>query len=210
VLLPLARHLDEDLRTRAYRAALHLGCTPERAKALAAAVAIQDVVDARSPRHVGATGHPDTTDLLQAIGPVSRALRHPTTIDTVRSAATVPAKPAGATETGGATGPGGAADTADATDAYGSAKTTGATKPVGTAKTAGPAWPAGATETRDATDPCGSAKTAGSAKPIGTADTARSAKPIGTADTARSAKPIGVADAVRSAEVAGPFLPWRR
>jgi len=236
VLLPLARHLDEDLRTRAYRAALRLGFAPARAKALAAAVAILDAVDAeaaggRTPRR---TGHPDTTDLLQEIGPVSRALRHPAAIDAVRTTATGPAKPAGATEPGSATGPGGTTETADATDTCGSGKT------ASTAKTAGPAWPGGTTETREATDTYGSAKptgtadtarsawpagtteAAGPAKPVGTADTARSAwpggtteaagpaKPVGAVDTACSAKPVGAVEAVRSVGAAGPLLPWRR
>ena len=46
-LLRLTRHLDEDLRRRAYDAALDLGHEAGRAKALAAAVAIQDAVATR-------------------------------------------------------------------------------------------------------------------------------------------------------------------
>ncbi|WP_215455237.1 MAB_1171c family putative transporter [Streptomyces sp. ATCC 21386] len=46
-LLRLTRHLDEDLRRRAYDAALDLGHEADRAKALAAAVAIQDAVATR-------------------------------------------------------------------------------------------------------------------------------------------------------------------
>ena len=99
VLLTLARHLDEDLRTRAHRAALRLGCTPARAKALAAAVAILDAIDAAGhpPRHDTTTGHPDTADLLQEIGPVSRALRHHDAIDAVRAAVRGEGKRAGTT-----------------------------------------------------------------------------------------------------------------
>ncbi len=46
-LLRLTRHLDQDLRRRAYDAALDLGHEPGRAKALAAAVTIQDAVATR-------------------------------------------------------------------------------------------------------------------------------------------------------------------
>ncbi|MDX2551450.1 MULTISPECIES: MAB_1171c family putative transporter [Streptomyces] len=46
-LLRLTRHLDEDLRRRAYDIALGLGHEPGRAKALAAAVTIEDAVAAR-------------------------------------------------------------------------------------------------------------------------------------------------------------------
>lgn len=46
-LLRLTRHLDDELRRRAYDAALALGNGPDRAKALAAAVTIQDAVAAR-------------------------------------------------------------------------------------------------------------------------------------------------------------------
>ncbi|MER7975399.1 DUF6545 domain-containing protein, partial [Streptomyces sp. NPDC096080] len=47
VLLPLARHIDEERRGRSHRAALSLGLEPERAKAAAAALAIQDAVAVR-------------------------------------------------------------------------------------------------------------------------------------------------------------------
>ncbi|MEV0633941.1 MAB_1171c family putative transporter [Streptomyces sp. NPDC050619] len=104
MLLPLARHLDEDLRARSYDAALGLGFAPDRAKALAAAVAILDAVDAesreggreegRGPRRE-AMGDPDTTDLLREIGAVSRALRRPAVIGAVRARAAVTARAAG-------------------------------------------------------------------------------------------------------------------
>ena len=103
VLLPLARHLDEDLRRRAHRAALRLGCTARRAKALAAAVAILDAVDSAGlpARHDAGTGHPDTADLLQEIGPVSRALRRRDEIDAVRAMVRGGGTEAGATEPAG-------------------------------------------------------------------------------------------------------------
>ncbi|NUT31204.1 MAG: hypothetical protein HOV84_35690 [Streptomyces sp.] len=101
VLLPLARHIDEDLRRRSYDAALALGRPPARAKALAAAVTIQDAADRRSrvPDGSGSNGPeipntPDTTDLLQEIGAVSRALRHPDEIEAVRAHTAAPAAPA--------------------------------------------------------------------------------------------------------------------
>ncbi|GAB2842441.1 hypothetical protein GCM10027074_06130 [Streptomyces deserti] len=85
VLLPLARHIDEERRRRAYDAALALGFEPGRAKALAAAVTIQDAVQARrrSPQSEG-TNESDTADLLQEIGAVSRALRRPEEVEAVR------------------------------------------------------------------------------------------------------------------------------
>ncbi|MBQ0830210.1 MAB_1171c family putative transporter [Streptomyces tagetis] len=89
-LLPLARVLDEDLRHRSYDAARALGHPPERARALAAAVAIADAVHARR-RHPGDTGRsadaPDTAALLREIGAVSRALRRPETLRAVRARA---------------------------------------------------------------------------------------------------------------------------
>jgi hypothetical protein len=93
VLLPLARHLDEDRRRRSYDAALALGFEPGRAKALAAAVAVQDAVEAgrRVPDGEGC-GDPDTTDLLQEIAAVSRALRHPDETAAVRTRAAAPAE----------------------------------------------------------------------------------------------------------------------
>ncbi|WP_282699569.1 MAB_1171c family putative transporter [Streptomyces sp. CC219B] len=94
VLLPLARHLDEDLRRRAYDAALGLGHEPARARALAAAVAIQDAVEAkrRAPESDG-SGDPDTTELLREIGAVSRGLRRPEELEAVRARAAAPASP---------------------------------------------------------------------------------------------------------------------
>ncbi|MGW1724479.1 MAB_1171c family putative transporter [Streptomyces sp. NPDC002306] len=99
VLLPLARHIDENLRARSYAAAVARGLPPERAKALAAAIAIQDAVDGSRGRSGGDAraqdtdpgGHADTTDLLQEIGAVSRALRSPHDLDAVRALATAPA-----------------------------------------------------------------------------------------------------------------------
>lgn len=101
-LLQLARHLDEDLRRRAYDAALALGHEPGRAKALAAAVTIRDAIAAReaSPRGAGShvTGSHVTgrhvvnpTDLLQGIETVSQALRRTAEIEAVRTLATAPA-----------------------------------------------------------------------------------------------------------------------
>ncbi|ELS52967.1 DUF6545 domain-containing protein [Streptomyces viridochromogenes] len=88
VLLPLARFIDEERRGRYCDAALALGRPPERAKALAAAVAILDAVDARNEAREGDSGgDPDTTDLLREIGAVSRALRHSEDIRAVRARA---------------------------------------------------------------------------------------------------------------------------
>src|SRR5690606_41263226 len=73
--------------------ALGLGHPPERARALAAAVVILDAVEA-GPRadDDGTARDPDTTDLLRGIGAVSRALRRPDDLRTVRARAdrTVP------------------------------------------------------------------------------------------------------------------------
>ncbi|MEU6809645.1 MAB_1171c family putative transporter [Streptomyces sp. NPDC046831] len=92
-LLPLARRIDEDLRGRAYDAALALGHPSGAAKALAAAVAILDAVEdrARAPQDESASG-PDTTDLLREIGAVSRALRRRDRVEAVRARAGRPAK----------------------------------------------------------------------------------------------------------------------
>ncbi len=68
VLLPLARRLDDDLRTRAHQAALSLGCTPPRAKALAAAVAILDAIDP-APGTPPATPTPPTSSRNSAPSP---------------------------------------------------------------------------------------------------------------------------------------------
>ncbi|MFF9361014.1 MAB_1171c family putative transporter [Streptomyces griseoluteus] len=89
VLLPLARYLDTALGARAYEAALSLGHPPERARALASAVTILDAVEAkaRMPEPPATAAAPDTTDLLQEIGPVSRALRRPDEIAAVRARA---------------------------------------------------------------------------------------------------------------------------
>ncbi|MFG2131730.1 MAB_1171c family putative transporter [Streptomyces sp. NPDC048751] len=98
-LLPLARHVDDDLRTRSHDAALALGHGPQRAKALAEAVAILDAVGAVGSGGRAAdgdeAGHPDPTDLLREIGAVSRALRHPEVIDAVRARAAAAAEAAG-------------------------------------------------------------------------------------------------------------------
>ncbi|MET9381464.1 MAB_1171c family putative transporter [Streptomyces sp. NPDC002928] len=97
VLLPLARRIDADLRGRSYAAALALGFPPERARALAAAVAILDAADNTRGRSAGddTADGTDTTDLLQEIGAVSRALRRPDAIDAVRTRAAARAGAAG-------------------------------------------------------------------------------------------------------------------
>lgn len=88
VLLPLARFIDDEQRARSHDAALALGHPPERAKALAAAVAILDAVEARErARGDDGGGAPDTTDLLREIGVVSRAMRHTEDIRAVRARA---------------------------------------------------------------------------------------------------------------------------
>ncbi|MFE2062458.1 MAB_1171c family putative transporter [Streptomyces sp. NPDC059467] len=94
VLLPLTRHIDADLDRRAYDAALDLGHPSEQARALASAVSILNAVDTRSrtPDPTDTTDTPDSTHLLQEIGAVSRALRHPEEIEAVRAHATVRAK----------------------------------------------------------------------------------------------------------------------
>ncbi|WP_094103473.1 MAB_1171c family putative transporter [Streptomyces phaeoluteigriseus] len=97
-LLSLSRFVDEDLRGRAYDAALALGHPPDRAKALAAAVTVLDAADARSHGRErdgdgggsgsgSGSGEADTTDLLRDIGAVSRALRHPDAVRAVRERA---------------------------------------------------------------------------------------------------------------------------
>lgn len=93
-LLPLARRVDADLGRRSYDAALGLGHPPDRARALAAAVVVLDAVEARArmPEPVDPTGSPDTTDLLQEIGAVSRALRLPDDVEAVRAHAAAPAE----------------------------------------------------------------------------------------------------------------------
>lgn len=91
-LLQLARHLDEDLRRRAYDAALGLGHEPGRAKALAAAVTIRDAIAAREVSSQGA-GSPvvNPSDLLQDIESVSQVLRQTAEIEAVRALAAVSA-----------------------------------------------------------------------------------------------------------------------
>jgi len=94
VLLPLSRHIDTGLGGRSYEAALALGHPPERARALAAAVCILDAVEkkARTPEPADPADGPDTTNLLQEIGAVSRALRRPDDIEAVRARADAPAE----------------------------------------------------------------------------------------------------------------------
>ncbi|MFD5796368.1 MAB_1171c family putative transporter [Streptomyces diastatochromogenes] len=94
VLLPLARHIDTGLGRRSYDAALALGHPPERARALAAAVSILDAIEAKArvPEPPESAAGPDTTNLLQEIGAVSRALRRPDDIEAVRARAAVPAE----------------------------------------------------------------------------------------------------------------------
>jgi hypothetical protein len=92
-LLQLARHFDEELRRRAYEAAVDLGHGPGRAGALAAAVTIRDAIGARtlcrtpSPQ---VTCHATDllTDLLRDIEAVSQVLNHPDEIEAVRALAT--------------------------------------------------------------------------------------------------------------------------
>ncbi|MFG2947404.1 MAB_1171c family putative transporter [Streptomyces adustus] len=93
VLLPLARHIDVELRGRAHEAARALGFPPQRAEALAAAVAILDAVEGSRgrPEGDGSGDDADATDLLQGIGAVSRELRRPDDIDAVRARAAAPA-----------------------------------------------------------------------------------------------------------------------
>lgn len=89
VLLPLARHIDTGLAGRAYEAALGLGHPPERARALAGAVSVLDAIEAGrpTPEPADAGTGPDTTNLLQEIGAVSRALRSPDDIEAIRAQA---------------------------------------------------------------------------------------------------------------------------
>ncbi|CAM5401088.1 Integral membrane protein OS=Streptomyces aurantiogriseus OX=66870 GN=GCM10010251_39810 PE=4 SV=1 [Streptomyces aurantiogriseus] len=106
-LLQLSRHLDEDLRGRAYDAALALGHDRGRAQALAAAVTILDAVATgrRAAEAEGAGGaasgvpagpdapaEPDTTYLLREIQAVSEVLRRPDDITAVRARAAAPAE----------------------------------------------------------------------------------------------------------------------
>jgi hypothetical protein len=88
VLLPLARHIDEDRRERFHDAALALGHPPDRAKVLAATAAILDAADtgSRAGEDDG-TGARDTTELLREIGALSRALRHKEDLRAIRALA---------------------------------------------------------------------------------------------------------------------------
>ncbi|MGA5415958.1 DUF6545 domain-containing protein [Streptomyces pseudogriseolus] len=96
VLLPLARRTDERLREHAYAAALDLGCPPERARAVAAAVVILDAVEA--PPGAESDHGADTTELLREIAAVSRTLRHPELIREVRARAAAPGDTVAVTE----------------------------------------------------------------------------------------------------------------
>lgn len=94
-LLPLTRFIDEEGRGRSYDAAVALGFAPDRAKALADAVAILDAVDTRDRAREGnGGGDSDTTALLREIGAVSRALRHTDDIRAVRAEAAARAESA--------------------------------------------------------------------------------------------------------------------
>ncbi|MFG2677611.1 MAB_1171c family putative transporter [Streptomyces sp. NPDC048392] len=95
-LLPLSRQIDGALRRRSYEAALSLGFPPERAEALAAAVAILDAVEngRRPQEREDGTGEADSTDLLHEIGATSRALRRTDEIEAVRARATAPTESA--------------------------------------------------------------------------------------------------------------------
>ncbi|MEU8751610.1 DUF6545 domain-containing protein [Streptomyces chartreusis] len=96
VLLPLARFVDEEQRGRSYDAAVGLGLPPLRAKALAAAVAILDAIDARNAAREGdGAGETDTTELLGDIGAMSRALRDAEDIRAVRERARAQVRPDG-------------------------------------------------------------------------------------------------------------------
>ncbi|MGJ5897189.1 hypothetical protein ACSCBZ_35365 [Streptomyces niveiscabiei] len=88
VLLTLTRRLDGARAGRAYEAAVALGHPVERARALAAAVAIEDAVARPADAAWSdAADHPDPTGLLQTILDVSRALRRPDEVAAVRAAA---------------------------------------------------------------------------------------------------------------------------
>ncbi|MFD3502646.1 MAB_1171c family putative transporter [Streptomyces sp. NPDC058676] len=98
-LLHLARHLDEDLRTRSYDAAVALGFERGRAQALAAAVTIVDAVSGERSAEAAPDAardeqpsEPDTTYLLREIQAVSEALRSPDDILAVRTRAAAPAE----------------------------------------------------------------------------------------------------------------------
>ncbi|MFB7502688.1 MAB_1171c family putative transporter [Streptomyces broussonetiae] len=92
VLLPLTRYIDTDLASRSYDAALTVGHPAQAARALAAAIAVLDAIEhkRRSPEPAEPATGPDPTDLLRDIGPLSRALRRPEEIETVRARVTAP------------------------------------------------------------------------------------------------------------------------
>ncbi|MFJ8080963.1 MAB_1171c family putative transporter [Streptomyces sp. NPDC096205] len=89
-LLQLSRHLDEDLRVRAYDAALALGHPPVRAEALAAAVMLLDAVETRR----GSGAPADMGYLMREIQAVSRALSRPDELHAVRARTAAPAESA--------------------------------------------------------------------------------------------------------------------
>jgi hypothetical protein len=92
-LLQLSRHLDEELRGRAYDAAVTLGFERGRAQALAAAVTILHAMEcAQDAPDADAASAPDTSYLLQEIQAVSQVLRSPEEIKAVRTRAAVPAE----------------------------------------------------------------------------------------------------------------------
>jgi hypothetical protein len=95
-LLHLSRFIDEDLRQKAYDAALGLGFEAGRAGALAHAVTVQDAIETRKRTRqddaAAPLNTPDTLDLLAEIDAVSRALRHPADIRAVREAAAAAAQ----------------------------------------------------------------------------------------------------------------------
>ena len=93
-LLQLSRFLDDELRGRAYDAAVALGHERGRAQALAAAVTILQAVETGRHTQDGdrGTGEPDTSYLLQEIQAVSEALRSLDEITAVRIRAAVPAE----------------------------------------------------------------------------------------------------------------------
>ncbi|MFJ6723756.1 MAB_1171c family putative transporter [Streptomyces sp. NPDC091281] len=94
-LLSLARFVDDEVRTRAVEVGAGLGFEVDRAKAVAAAVAVLDAVDAREDGAErdrtgggGGGGDADTSDLLRDIGALSRALRDGDVVRSVRERVT--------------------------------------------------------------------------------------------------------------------------
>ncbi|MFD5077723.1 MAB_1171c family putative transporter [Streptomyces sp. NPDC058371] len=90
-LLHLGRYLDEDLRRRAYDAALGRGFEAAEAGALAQVVTVQDAVETKRRRGGdqvgGPLGRPDIAGLLDEIESVSRALRRTGDVEAVRESA---------------------------------------------------------------------------------------------------------------------------